>query len=41
MPGKRHATEQKIRVLREAEQVGRSAVDVCGEHQISKQAFHR
>ena len=41
MPGKRHATEQKIRILREAEQVGRDAVAVCRAHQISEQTFHR
>ena len=41
MPGKRHTTEQKIRILREAEQVGKTALDVCRAHQISEQTFHR
>ena len=41
MPGKRHTTEQKIRILRKAEQVSKTAVDVCREHQTSEQTFHR
>ena len=41
MPGKRHTTEQKIQVLREAEWAGQTIVDVCREHQISEQTFHR
>ncbi len=41
MPGKRHTTEQKVRILREAEQAGKTIVDVCREHQISEQTFHR
>jgi len=41
MPGKRHTTEQKIRILREAERAGKTIVDVCREHQISEQTFHR
>jgi len=41
MPGKRHTTEQKIRILREAEQAGKTIVDICREHQISEQTFHR
>jgi len=41
LKGKRHTTEQKIRILREAEQAGKTAVDVCRSHQISEQTFHR
>ena len=41
MKGKRYATEQKIRILREAEQSGRTILDVCRAHQISEQTFHR
>ncbi len=41
MPGKRHTTEQKIRILREAEGSGKTVVDVCRDHQISEQTFHR
>lgn len=41
MPGKRHTTEQKIRILREAERSGKTVIDVCREHQISEQTFHR
>src|SRR5260221_9814403 len=40
MKGKRHATEQKIRILREADG-GRSIVEVCKEHNISEVTFHR
>ena len=41
MPGKRHTTEQKIRILREGERSGKTVIDVCREHQISEQTFHR
>ncbi len=41
MKGKRHTTEQKIRVLREAEGGGKTIADVCRAHQISEQTFHR
>lgn len=41
MKGKRYTTEQKIRILREAETVGKSILDVCREHRISEQTFHR
>jgi len=41
MKGKRYPTEQKIRILREAEQSGRTILDVCRAHQISEQTFHR
>ena len=41
MKGKRHTTEQKIRILREAERSGTTITDVCRVHQISEQTFHR
>ena len=40
MKGKRHSTEQKIRILRDADD-GRSIVEVCKEHKISEVTFHR
>ena len=41
MKGKRYTTEQKIRILREGERSGTTITDVCREHQISEQTFHR
>jgi len=41
MKGKRHTTEQKIRILREAESIDKTIQDVCRERQISEQTFHR
>ena len=41
MKGRRHTTEEKIRILREAEVAGRTIHDVCRERQISEQTFHR
>ena len=41
MKGKRYTTEQKIRVLREAERTDKAILDVCREQQISEQTFHR
>jgi len=41
MKGKRHTTEQKIRILREADRSGTTIPDVCREHRISEQTFHR
>ena len=41
MKGKRYTTEQKIRILREADQAGSTIVSVCQEHAISEQTFHR
>ena len=41
MKGKRYSTEQKIRILREADRAERSILEVCREHQISEQSFHR
>ena len=40
MKGKRYATEDKIRILREADG-GRSIVEVCKERNISEVTFHR
>lgn len=40
MKGKRHATEQKIRILREADG-GKNIVEVCKENNISEVTFHR
>ena len=41
MKGKRYTTEQKIRILREAESSSRTILDVCRDHLISEQTFHR
>jgi putative transposase len=41
MKSKRYTTEQKIRILREAEKAGQSIVDLCREKGISEQTFHR
>mgnify|MGYP000875345748 CR=1 FL=1 len=41
MKGKRYTTEQKIRVLREAERTDKTILDVCREQQTSEQTFHR
>ena len=41
MKGKRYTTEQKIRILREADQAGSTIVGVCQEDAISEQTFHR
>jgi len=40
MKGKRYTTEDKIRMLREAD-TGKSILDVCREHNISEVSFHR
>jgi putative transposase len=40
MKGKRYKTEEKIRILREADG-DRSIVEVCREHNISEVTFHR
>jgi len=40
MKGKRYTTEERIRILREADG-GRSIVEVCQEKNISEQTFHR
>jgi putative transposase len=41
MKAKRYTTEQKIRILREAEKADQSIVEVCRERGISEQTFHR
>ena len=40
MKGKKHTTEDKIRILREAD-AGRSIVDICKDKNISQVTFHR
>ncbi|MSU70559.1 MAG: hypothetical protein EXS39_07260 [Opitutaceae bacterium] len=40
MKGKRHATEEKIRILPDADG-GKSIVELCREKNISEQTFHR
>ena len=40
MKGKRHTTEEKIRILRKADE-GKKILDVCAEANISEQTFHR
>jgi putative transposase len=40
MKGKRHSTEDKIRILRQAD-AGQSIVEVCREHNLSQVSFHR
>lgn len=37
---KRHSVDQIMRILREADG-GRSVLDICREHNISEQTFHR
>ena len=41
MKGKRYTTEDKIRILREADGGCRSIVEVCKERNISEVTFHR
>ena len=40
MKGKRYTTEEKIRILREADS-GKSILEVCRDHNISEVSFHR
>ena len=40
MKGKRYTTEEKIRILREAD-AGKSILEVCREHNLSEVSFHR
>ena len=41
MKGKRYTTEEKVRILREADGGDRSIVDICREKNISDVTFHR
>jgi putative transposase len=41
MKGKRYTTEDKIRMLREADRGEKSVVDICQEKNISEVSFHR
>jgi putative transposase len=41
MKGKRYTTEDKIRILREADGGQQSIVEVCKEKNISEVTFHR
>ena len=40
MKGKRYTTEEKIRMLRQADR-GKSIQEVCRENNVSEQTFHR
>jgi putative transposase len=40
MKGKRHTTEEKIRILREADG-GKSIIEFCKDRNISEVTFHR
>jgi putative transposase len=40
MKGKRYSTEEKVRILREAD-AGKSIVDICREKNISDVTYHR
>ena len=41
MKGKRYSTEEKIRILREADNGIKSILDICREKNISDVTFHR
>ena len=41
MKGKRYTTEDKIRILREADRGGKTIQNVCQEQNISEVTFHR
>ena len=41
MKGKRYSTEEKVRILREADAGEQSIVDICREKNISDVTFHR
>jgi putative transposase len=41
MKGKRYTTEDKIRMLREADRGEKSVADICREKNISEVSFHR
>lgn len=40
MKGKKYTTEEKIRILRQAEG-GQSIAEVCREHNLTQVSFHR
>jgi putative transposase len=40
MKGKRYTTEEKIRILREADK-GKAITEACREHNLSQVTFHR
>jgi putative transposase len=40
MKGKRYSTEDKIRILRQAD-AGQSVAEVCKEHNLSQVSFYR
>ena len=41
MKGKRYTTEEKIRLLREADRGERAVLEICREANISEVTFHR
>ena len=41
MKGKRYTTEDKIRILREADRGEKSMADICREVNVSEVTFHR
>lgn len=41
MKGKRYNTEGRFRLLREAEKVDKSIIEVCKDKGISEQTFHQ
>lgn len=41
MKGKRYTTEEKIRILREADRGGKSIQELCREENVSEMTFHR
>ena len=41
MKGKRNTTEEKIRLLREADRGGKSIQELCREENVSEVTFHR
>lgn len=41
MKGKRYTTEEKIRLLREADRGEKSIRDICQEQNVSEVTFHR
>ncbi len=41
MKGKRYTTEDKIRILREADRGERAVLEICREANVSEVTFHR